>query len=525
MSLYLALLACRRSPPDENTATPDPTESTAPAPDTNSTETGTTAHHPLGCDLAHVELDVTNEPPLLDAASYTTRIVGAANSWTGASSAVIRNPAGDGGELAVGAVGDKIIGTFYDHTYAPSILLAFHLPLAPGSVDFADADIALLPEREVDGEYSDAEALHLRTGDLTGDGWDDLVVVGMSWGWGHVYVLPSPLPAGGGFLPVVASTGVKSVIDHFYLASVYDWNADGMDDLGLGYSGGGLAGQPPGGAMVYLSPLPADITTGRDTDALFDVSALDDPLGQGSGTWSILIPDVDADGAADILVEGNAWTDIAPYDGFSALQFEGGFALFSGNQYGRHALGEERAIIYAECDPSLGFPVVVGDVTGDGVEDVALPGALAAVNGEARGALWILSRLGSVAGQVSLTEASDAVIIGHGPTSSARFAGITSLVDLDGDGYGDLAVSDTSARAVYVFLGPLSGFIDTWEADLQIVESDPAAVFFGASLSAGDVDLDGTPDLIIGDYLATYGGAEAGAVTIMSGASLLAAMN
>jgi hypothetical protein len=72
--------------------------------------------------------------------------------------------------------------------------------------------------------------------------------------------------------------------------------------------------------------------------------------------------------------------------------------------------------------------------------------------------------------------------------------------DINGDGYGDLAVgapTDASYGRVYVFQGGSAGVSPL--ADTTIT-GEPPAYAFGEALSLGDINADGYADLAIGDY-------------------------
>ena len=99
----------------------------------------------------------------------------------------------------------------------------------------------------------------------------------------------------------------------------------------------------------------------------------------------------------------------------------------------------------------------------------------------------------------------------YGPASDAQL-GLVTVADVDGDGQADLLAR--SGSAAYVFYGPLSsGSIDlaTTSADATITGLD-----FGP-LSAGNVDGDGSGDLLLGDgedVVLVRGGALSGSQTI-----------
>lgn len=74
-------------------------------------------------------------------------------------------------------------------------------------------------------------------------------------------------------------------------------------------------------------------------------------------------------------------------------------------------------------------------------------------------------------------------------------ASIASAGDVDGDGYGDLAVGSPSEDTVYFYLGGPSGYSDP----PSLVLTGPAQSRFGSAVSGGgDVNGDGYADLVVG---------------------------
>jgi hypothetical protein len=83
-------------------------------------------------------------------------------------------------------------------------------------------------------------------------------------------------------------------------------------------------------------------------------------------------------------------------------------------------------------------------------------------------------------------------------------ASIASAGDLDGDGYGDLAVGSPGEDTVYVYRGGPGGYAEP----PSLLLSGPAKSSFGAAVSsAGDVNGDGYADLVVGlPLLPAHGG-------------------
>lgn len=141
----------------------------------------------------------------------------------------------------------------------------------------------------------------------------------------------------------------------------------------------------------------------------------------------------------------------------------------------------------------------VGDHDGDGVEDVLVGAYLEDAGGSSSGAAYLVP--GDTTGTVPLASAS-AKLIGEEAGDYAG-AAVAGAGDVDGDGYDDLLVGaiyddegGRQAGAAYLVFGPTAGTLDLASAGAKLGGED-ADDNAGISLAAGDVDGDGTPDLVI----------------------------
>jgi len=163
---------------------------------------------------------------------------------------------------------------------------------------------------------------------------------------------------------------------------------------------------------------------------------------------------------------------------------------------------------------------LLGDLNGDGVQDLAVGAIGDDDGGVARGAVWILflNRDGTVSSTTKISQTSG----GFGGILEAEQFGfrLAAIGDLDRDGLPELAVTSSVTRRIRVLFLNRDGTVRT---HTEIFYSDP--VFGGATKfsdfeygglgAVGDLDGDGTPDLAWGAPYDDTGVEDAGAVWIV----------
>lgn len=331
-------------------------------------------------------------------------------------------------------------------------------------------------------------------GDVNGDGYSD-VIVGAYWAEngqsdeGRAYVYNGS-PSGLGNASSSRTLNQTNARFGLAVASTGDLNGDGYCDVIVGapYFDNGNTNE--GRAYVYLGTAGGISLTSSWNSESNQTNA---EYGRTVGSAG----DVNGDGYCDVLIA-------APYFDNGQLN-EGRSMLYSGSITGLGATPAwtmESDQVDAQLGLSLG---TAGDVNGDGYSDVII-GIPLWDNGqtdEGRAVVHFGSSTG-LSATFNWSAESD--------QAGAQFGlSVATAGDVYTDGYSDVVIGapfydggQTDEGRVCVYYGTPSGpapFI-TWSA-----ESDHAGAQFGISVStAGDVNGDGKPDLIIGANL--YDGPE-----------------
>ena len=216
---------------------------------------------------------------------------------------------------------------------------------------------------------------------------------------------------------------------------------------------------------------------------------------------SVAVGDVNHDGNADVIV-GSPNAD----DGANGLVDAGKVAAFSS------VTAEALFTAYGDRANTLfGTSVAAGDVNHDGFDDV-LVGSPGDVNGTLKNAGSIAVFSGSTG--VRLTKQ-------FGATASAYHGNSVAVGDVNGDGFADIIAGSWKDDTLYAPFINNAGSVFVRSGNgyrlLGMLYGNAANDYFGAAVSAGDINSDGKADVIIGVPGFTKG---AGAVRVLSGDAL-----
>ncbi len=267
-----------------------------------------------------------------------------------------------------------------------------------------------------------------------------------------------------------------------------DFDADGTPDFAVAARMSDTAATDAGEVWVISS----DTTGPGGLGTLSTFSILGVSNDDNLGTSLASVSDLDGDGAAELLIGAPGSSTVGSNDGSAYL-------LYSQSTWDLvlDESAEDIADVFGSGVNNArgGSSVAAGDLDGDGSADFVVGSKS---SGGDKGKVWATEgRVGGAGGFGAFDLQSDGLVNITGADSGDEFGGqIAVFGDLDGTGYGTLAVTATGLGEVYLFPGQdLVGSLSASDSTTHIRGETTA---FGA-LTAADLDGDGDLDLLGAD--------------------------
>lgn len=369
-----------------------------------------------------------------------------------------------------------------------------------GEVSAATADIVI--------DHTVADAAFGKTvtllGDMDGDGRSEVLVSADDENGedGAVYLFPGSALSGTVTSAVATASWAGAWTDgqlggYRSVTAPGDLDADGVPELFFAAAEADANGNASGEAYLYYGG--GTWGLGEDpsfADARF-VGTASDEMGARLTTG-----DIDGDGWTDIVVAAPGASDSARSSGSVAFYLNDG-ARWSG----AYTVADADTLVTGNAETDqLGWTTkFVGDTDGDGYVDLFTTAIYDDDNGQDAGVGGLVLGGSLSSGTHALSSAAAAIF--SGDSAGDRFGyDVVGDVDVDGDGNDDLfigAYRDDDAAddvgSVQVYLGRRWGTeYDVADADVRIVGTSASAYFGHVMASPGDLDSDGTDDLVIG---------------------------
>ena len=324
--------------------------------------------------------------------------------------------------------------------------------------------------------------------------------------------------------------------------AVGDFDDDSFDDLAIGAPGDTVGGQQVAGSITILYGSTSGLTAGRAKTFHQDSKAVKDRAEESDAFGAALAAgDLNGDGIDDLAVGAPTETVVR--------RFQGAVNILFGTSRGLSASGPGQRLLHQDVggveeegssDDRFGSAVVIADLNGDGIEDLAV-GASGEGLGEAS-AIGVVHVLYSTAQGIDpISQPNNDELIHQGDNGyegdldgGDRFGRTLASGDFNGDDIADLAIGtkddvgtafNAGALAVVYGGAPFGVAADNGPGD-QLIHQDSTGIpdaaaindDFTASLAVGDFNNDGVDDIAVGnpgDIIGTQ--SDAGTTTVIYG--------
>ncbi len=399
---------------------------------------------------------------------------GSSHSYFGWSVAGVGDLDGDGYDDVIG-------GAPYSDTHGTDSGSANVWYGSPTGIDYGRGDRLVPPEREARDFYF-AQSVS-GAGDINGDGYDDVIIGTPGLDNAYVYYGAATGLDYEHENPIEGPASARGAYFGWSVSGAGDLDGDGYDDVIVGAFTAGAAGE----AYVFHGA-----SAGLDSSSaqlLYPMAATSSEFFGYSVSGA---GDVNADGYDDVIV-GAYYHD----------NRRGAAYVYLGSPTGI----DPNSVIQLLASDGVstdyfGYAVSnAGDLDADGYDDVIVGAWMEDGAAKDSGSAYVY--YGSSTGIDAARETK--LVASDGSSQDYLGATVSGAGDLDADGYDDVIVgayydddNGSDAGSVYLWFGSPSG-IDLG-SEIEGFASDGAADdLFGSSVSnAGDVDGDGTNDLIVG---------------------------
>jgi hypothetical protein len=430
--------------------------------------------------------------------------------------------AGDHAGVGIGSAGDVdgdgddelLVGAYYSDRGGSDAGAAYLFDGTPqGTIDLSQADTVFVGEEP--GDYAGVAVSS--AGDVDCDGFDDILVGAyghddVEEGIGAAYVILSPVTSGDvdlssadtKFIGEGGGDGAGRTV-----AQAGDVDGDGCGDIILGAHFHDAGGENAGAAYVVY-----DIVPGTFSLSSADAKLVGEDDGDFAGRWVASAGDADADGLADVLVGADQRFNGSP--GAAYLMYGPIYGTIDLSSADAKLVGE------AGSDAAGVRVAAAGDTNGDGYDDI-LVGAFQNDNqGTDSGAAYLIHGpvYGHVdlaaADAVFAAESAGNRVLGGGHIGDIDGDGMDDVL------IGAYTNDDggSAAGAAYLSYGPFSDEIPLSISDAKFVGEEAGDEAGVRIEGAGDINGDGFMDLLIGAWYNDRGGDDAGAAYLIYGGGL-----